>query len=54
MNQGQSIFSQIIELFSYKKCQTLANRYKGDYKDLTMQLIKEANQLDLGDDELEK
>jgi hypothetical protein len=32
MNQGQYIFSQIIELISYKKFQTLVNRHKGDYK----------------------
>jgi hypothetical protein len=32
MNQGKYIFSQIIELISYKQFQTLVNRYKGDYR----------------------
>ncbi len=32
MNQGKYIFSQVIELISYKKFQTLVNRHKGDYK----------------------
>lgn len=32
MNQGKYIFSQIIELVSYKKFQTLVNHHKGDYK----------------------
>jgi len=32
MNQGKYIFSQIIELISYKQFQTLVGRYKGDYR----------------------
>ncbi|MBX3257530.1 MAG: IS4 family transposase [Chitinophagaceae bacterium] len=32
MNQGKFIFSQITELISYKRFQTLVNRYSGDYK----------------------
>lgn len=32
MHQGSYVFSQIISLLSYKKFQTLVNRYSGDYK----------------------
>lgn len=32
MNQGKFIFSQIMELISYKRFQTLVNRHSGDYK----------------------
>lgn len=32
MNQGKYIFSQIMELISYKRFQTLVNRHSGDYK----------------------
>lgn len=32
MNQGKYVFSQIIELISYKRFQTLVNRHSGDYK----------------------
>ena len=32
MNQGKYIFSQIMELISYKRFQTLVNKYSGDYK----------------------
>jgi hypothetical protein len=32
MNQGKYVFSQIMELISYKRFQTLVNRHSGDYK----------------------
>ena len=32
MNQGKYVFSQIMELISYRKFQTLVNRYSGEYK----------------------
>lgn len=32
MNQGKYVFSQIMELISYKKFQTLVNRHSGEYK----------------------
>lgn len=32
MNQGKYIFSQIMELISYKQFQTIVNRHQGDYK----------------------
>lgn len=32
MNQGKYIFSQIMELISYKQFQTIVNRHNGDYK----------------------
>jgi hypothetical protein len=32
MNEGKYVFSQIMELISYKKFQTLVNRYSGEYK----------------------
>jgi hypothetical protein len=32
MNQGKYVFSQIIDLLSYKKFQTIVNRHSGDYK----------------------
>lgn len=32
MNEGKYVFSQIIELISYKKFQTLVNRHSGEYK----------------------
>lgn len=32
MNQGKFVFSQIMELISYKKFQTLVNRHSGEYK----------------------
>lgn len=32
MNPGKFVFSQIMELISYKKFQTLVNRYSGEYK----------------------
>jgi hypothetical protein len=32
MNQGKYIFSQIMELISYKQFQTIVNRHFGDYK----------------------
>lgn len=32
MNQGKYVFSQIIELISYKQFQTIVNRHSGDYK----------------------
>jgi len=32
MNQGKYIFSQIMELISYKQFQTIVNRHSGDYK----------------------
>ena len=32
MNQGKFIFSQLIELISYKRFQTLVNKHSGDYK----------------------
>lgn len=32
MNQGKFVFSQIMELISYKRFQTLVNRHSGDYK----------------------
>jgi hypothetical protein len=32
MNEGKYVFSQIMELISYKKFQTLVNRHSGEYK----------------------
>ncbi len=32
MNQGKYVFSQIMELISHKRFQTLVNRHSGDYK----------------------
>jgi hypothetical protein len=32
MNQGKYIFSQVMELISYKQFQTIVNRHQGDYK----------------------
>jgi len=32
MNSGKYVFSQIVELISYKRFQTLVNRHSGDYK----------------------
>lgn len=32
MNEGKYVFSQIMELVSYKKFQTLVNRHSGEYK----------------------
>ncbi len=32
MNQGKYVFSQIMELISYKQFQTLVNRHHGEYK----------------------
>lgn len=32
MNQGKFVFSQIMELISYKRFQTIVNRHSGDYK----------------------
>jgi len=32
MNEGKYVFSQIMDLISYKKFQTLVNRYCGEYK----------------------
>ena len=32
MNQGKYVFSQIMELISYKQFQTLVNRHNGEYK----------------------
>src|SRR5271163_47595 len=32
MNQGKYVFSQVMELISYKKFQTIVNHHSGDYK----------------------
>ena len=32
MNQGKYVFSQLMELISYKKFQTLVTRHPGEYK----------------------